>query len=154
MSSGQWRRTNATVRRLDVSTMNGTRNELAGDQRQLGVEPPEIVWVARHDGRVMAPGEQCDASVDDIRSPSDSAKRTCRASLVQVEIPHVQQSRLQQPSQPHLSRAVSPDLPDHCRWHVDRRAMFCRELDKTTYTPVITFKRDERSSVEYYRPRA
>jgi hypothetical protein len=102
----------------------------------------------------MAPGEQRDAGVDDIRRPSNAAKRTRCARLIQIEVPHVEQAGLQQPGQPYLPRAVSPGLPDHSCRHVNRRATLGREFNQATYTPVVTLKRDQRTGIEHYSPRA
>ena len=67
----------------------------------------------------------------DIRGPSDAAKRT-RPSLIQVEI--------RTSSSPDFSRRASRTClepsrqtrPEHSSWHVNRRVMYCRGLDRAT----------------------
>ena len=74
--------------------------------------------------------------------------------LVEVEIPNVKHTGLQKADQTHLPRAIAPDLADHSSRHVNGHAMFRCELDQATHTPIITLERDQRTSVEDYRPRA
>jgi hypothetical protein len=102
----------------------------------------------------MAPREQRDACVDHIRGPSEATQRTGGARFVQVEIPNVKHTGLQKADQTHLPRAIAPDLADHSSRHVNGHAMFRCELDQATHTPIITLERDQRTSVEDYRPRA
>ncbi len=49
------------------------RSRSAGDQRQMGIQPPDVIRIAGHNGCAEPPGEERDARIHHVSGASDAA---------------------------------------------------------------------------------
>jgi hypothetical protein len=107
----------------------------------------QVVHVARYDGGVLAPGDQDDGRIDDVRCRCASAERSARFGKREIERRNDRRRSAQQGAEPGLARAIAPGLTDDAGGDDDADAELQGFSNQRAHPGIGSLESDERPGV-------